>query len=463
MARAILSAHAPRYFVLAIAFSNTALPAFAAESDAKHVLADSIASNLPDGLSDPGGVRARLAESGITFAATYYGEVFGNVSGGFRRDEHYHGLLDVSTNIDLQKLIGWDGLTFHANLYRPHGTSITLENTGTIAAISHIEATPSTKLFEAWFEQSLFAGKALLRFGQLAADAEFATLDSSASFISSTFGWNTLMTDNLPNGGPIFPMATPGVRLRVEPTDNFVTMVALYNGDPVGPCDGDPQLCNKHGTDFRLSDPPLVMAEAAYSYVAGLPGTIKIGGWHSFETFEDQRFDANGTSLADPSSTGIARRYTGNSGIYGVLYQMLYRVPDADDKGIHLFSRVAASPEDRNQIDFYAEGGLAFSGLVPHRSSDVFAIGMAYTHISDRAAGLDRDTNLFLGTDGPVRNYELLLELSYTAEIMTGWTVRPDFQYYWNPGGHVADPTDTTGTEPIANTAVFGLRSTATY
>jgi hypothetical protein len=64
----------------------------------------------------------------------------GNATSGFEQGRHFHGLLDVSTNIDLQKPIGWNGQSFHINMYMPQGTSITLENVGTIAAVSHIEA-----------------------------------------------------------------------------------------------------------------------------------------------------------------------------------------------------------------------------------------------------------------------------------------------------------------------------------
>ena len=35
-----------------------------------------------------------------------------------------------------------------------------------------------------------------------------------------------------------------------------------------------------------------------------------------------------------------------------------------------------------------------------------------------------------------------MLEVSYTAQIVPGFYLQPDFQYFWNPGGHVADPND---------------------
>ncbi len=43
-----------------------------------------------------------------------------------------------------------------------------------------------------------------------------------------------------------------------------------------------------------------------------------------------------------------------------------------------------------------------------------------------------------------IPSFEGMLEVSYTAEIMQGFYVQPDFQYFWNPGGHSGDPEDPT-------------------
>jgi porin len=41
-----------------------------------------------------------------------------------------------------------------------------------------------------------------------------------------------------------------------------------------------------------------------------------------------------------------------------------------------------------------------------------------------------------------------------------GWTLQPDFQYIWNPGGNVPDDT---GTRPIKNATVLGVRTTISF
>ncbi len=418
----------------------------------------SIATSLPPGLADPGGVRAALARNGIEYGVSYTADVLGNVSGGVKQSTHYAGLVEAGVVVDLEKLAGWKGLTFHADMFQIHGSSISGVNLLSLAAVSNIEAYPSTRLFELWLEQKLLNDKLSIRFGQLAADAEFFIADGGGTFISSTFGWTTISSDNIPVGGPIYPIATPGVRLSFEPNDNLKLMAGLWNGDPVGPCpdDLDPGQCNEHGLDFRLKDPPLLILEAAYSYNkngTGLPGTIKIGGWRHFDDFDDLRLNDSGGLLANG---GDPLSHFGNRGIYAVIDQMLYRLPGDGDKGISIFGRVAGSPSDRNQIDVYADGGVVFTGFVPSRPNDVFGVAFAYSGISDDASGFDQDSGLSV-----IRDFESVLEVSYIAEIVPGFAVQPDFQYYWHPGGNVPDPNDPT--QAVPNAAVLGVRTVINY
>ena len=148
--------------------------------------------------------------------------------------------------------------------------------------------------------------------------------------------------------------------------------------------------------------------------------------------------------------------HAGNHGLYAMIDQMIYRVPGADPtSGISIFARIAGSPSDRNQIDFYADAGLVFTGMIPARPSDVVGIAFAYSRISNDAAGFDRDSGLAI-----VRNYESVLEISYTAEIAKGWMLQPDLQYFWNPGGNVPDET---GLRSVDNATVLGLRTSLSY
>ena len=449
----------------ALALSIVALAALASQAKAADdepvtgIPDPSIATSLP-GNGDPGGIRKSLAERGILYGANYTGDVNGNVSGGIKQGTHYVGLLELYSDVDLQKAMGLHGLSFHISGYQIHGTSISGENIGGLAAVTNIEAYPSTRLFELWFEQKLLDDKLSVRVGQVPVDAEFFASEAGGNFFNSTFGWTTISSDNLPVGGPIYPIPTPGVRVAYDPNDNLKLMAGLWNGDPVGPCpdDKDPGQCNTGGFDFRLKDPPLLVVEAAYTYNkdGGLTGTIKAGGWRHFGDFDDQRVDANGGLIGITGADPL--KHDGNHGLYAIIDQMLYKISPDGDRNISMSARIAGSPSDRNQIDFYADVAIVATGLFASRPSDVFGVALAYSGISDDAAGFDRDSGL-----SAVRNHETVLEVSYTAEILPGLTIQPDFQYYWNPGGNVPLDADNPTSKAIEDAAIFGMRTVVSY
>jgi len=92
--------------------------------------------------------------------------------------------------------------------------------------------------------------------------------------------------------------------------------------------------------------------------------------------------------------------------------------------------------------------------MIKSRPDDSFAIGFAYTGISNTVTGFDVDSGL------PVaRNYEALLEICYTMQLTTGWTIQPDFQYIWQPGGNVPDENGRV----VENAAVFGARTAISF
>jgi porin len=402
---------------------------------------------------DPGGVRQALARSGIEIGGAYYGEVFAN-SGGFKQGGKYDGVLELSLDADVHTLGFWKGLCFHTHGFQIHGQNITADNIGSLMPVSYLEATPATRLDELWLEQHMLNDKLAVRFGQLAADADFVISEGGGFFLNGTWGWAALMASDMPSGGPSYPLATPGVRAAVTPNDNFQLLVGLYNGDPAPPCASDnPQICNNNGLDFEFDDPPLLMVEAAYQYNRSgrLPGAVKVGGWNHFGDFVHQRFSSGGALIAVTGDPGMP--LNNNYGVYGIIDQLIWRLPGSEDRnGVALFGRVIGAPSDRNLVAFYADGGVTFSGMIPGRPDDALAIGFAYTGIFNEVRAYDSD----LG-EPVARNYEALLEICYTAQLASGWTLQPDFQYIWQPGGNV--PNDA-GTAAVANAAVVGLRTT---
>ena len=320
-----LKASAP----LAACRSSVLIPFDAAKADCQ--VTD---TGIPDDVAfklDVAGARQALANSGIALSGTYYGESFGNW-GGFKQGVTYDGLLDLHLDADMKKLGLWKGLCFHTNAYQIHGQSITADNILSLMAVSNIEATPATRLDELWFEQHMFNDRLAVKVGQLAADNDFILSDAWPYFLNGTWGWPSITASDLPSGGPAYPLATPGVLTTVTPNDKLSLLVGVYNGDPSSRCSSnDPQICNNDGLDFSLDSPPLLMVEGAYKYnqAQPLPGTLKLGGWNHFGTFEDLRFNSGRLPIAETGNPG--RPLDNDWGFYGIIDQLVWRVPGSKD------------------------------------------------------------------------------------------------------------------------------------
>jgi porin len=403
-------------------------------------------------------------KKGVKFAVTYIGEGLGNPTGGAKQGAAYEDRINFAADVDFEKLIELKQLTFHANVFQIDGGGLSRGALLNFLVVSGIEALPTTRLYEIWFEQK-WGTKLALRAGQLAADTEFMTAKYTDVFTNASLGWPAGFSLNMPSGGPSPPLAAMGTRLRADLTDNLSLIGGVFDGDAAGPGPDDPQLRDRYGVNFRVNDPPLVLAEAQFLWNGkkgdpGLDGKFKVGGWRHFGTFTDERFTASGVSLANPASGVVPANLSGDFGVYSVFEQKIYRVGQDDDRGVGIFARASYSPPDRNIVDLYADAGIEFIGLSDQRPKDKFGIAGGYARVSPWAQALDTDFQQLNGQGWPARSYEGLITAVYQYEVRAGFTLQPNFQYITHPGGGATNPLGINQPgKVLKDAAVFGLRT----
>ncbi len=444
------------------------------------------ASTAPDFLrqvTDWNGERAKLEQLGLKFTFTYFGDAFSNPVGGVKQGFGYDGRFGTIIDADLEKLLGWSGVTFHASIHQIHGTQFSATNLNNLMTVSGIEAPPSTRLFNLWLAEDI-SKQVNLRVGQFSAAQEFLVSQNANLFVNSTFGWPVLNAQDLPSGGPAYPEATPGARVQYSPTENVTVLAAIFNGDPAGPGPGNPVHRDPFGLAFRIQDPPFLIAEIDYSYgqkqrrgnanqegsrllavpfdgkATGLPGTIKLGVWLHTGQFADQQFNVQGMPLA---TGGAPLQHWGNYALYGVLDQTLWVSSDKSNPSLSMFLRGVVAPADRNLVDLYADGGLTFKGPITARPDDTVGLGVAYGHISSYAAANAAEMNAIIGRALPVLDFEAAIELTYQWVLRDGWYIQPDLQYIIHPGGNIPNPAVPGTVSPIPNALVLGTRMVAHF
>lgn len=385
---------------------------------------DFTAENLT---GDWGGQRGALAARGLDFRLHYTADLLGNRGGGMRRGWTHQGLAELGVVLDFERALGWPGGRAHVSALQIHGPSLTDRYVGAFATLSSIDAPPATRLFEAWFEQALFGDLASVRIGQMAVDQEFYLSDRAGHFVNATFGWPAIFAEALPGGGNAYPIATPGVRLRLgNEEDGLSFRLGVFNGDP------DPNGRNRSGTRFDLTGGTFVIGELSYAFAGALPGTYRLGAWHHSGRFEALR-------------TGESRRC--NHSFYAVADQTLWR-PDPDSmRGIGVFARVASVPGGRSTLDLAFDAGVTWQGVHPARPDDVLGLAVSVARLSNAARAAVPDPDPLL------RRRETVVELSYAAQVLPGLQVQPVGQLVFAPGG-----------EPERRrAAVIGLRANLAF
>ncbi len=374
---------------------------------------------------------------GLSFPLSYKGEVLGNPTGGYRQGAIYDGLLEAGVMMDLGKLANWQGATLTVDGLYPHGSSLTRNDVRDFNVLSNIDTVHSPRLYEAWVQQDLDGEKFSIRAGQLPIDSEFFISTNGALFINSAFGVLPSISQNV--NVAVYPVAAPGLRMRATPNDTWSVQGGVYDGNV-----GDLHETNRDGLRFNLNgrDGAFIIGEVDYTLhpplaadgkqvsAPVLSGTYKLGGFYDTADFSDD-------------TTG--RTHEGNYGFYFIMDQNVWQAPGSPGQGLQAFGRVSAAPGDRNQVEFYTDGGLDYTGLIPGRNQDVLGLGLSYTKMSN---GL-RDAQ-----GNPYQNhYEAIVELTYQAVVTPWLNVQPDIQYVFNPGA--------LGTQTDA--LVVGLRLNMTF
>ncbi|WP_321886579.1 carbohydrate porin [Paraburkholderia bannensis] len=397
-------------------------------------------------LGDIGGLRPWLGRYGLSLQLSETSEYLANLRGGLARGGDYDGLTTATVQLDTQKAFGLEGGLFNVSALNIHGRNLSSDKLGTLNTASGIEADDTTRLWELWYQQSFFNKRFDVKFGQQSIDQEFMASQYSALFVNTMFGWPGLPSYDMPSGGPAYPLADLGIRVRGQITPSLTALVGVFDGDPTGN-----NTSNQSGTNFNLHNGALYIGELQYAINQpsdgemvglgnqGLPGTYKIGFWYNNESFADERYDTT---------------HHGNYSFYAVADQMIWRPNPDEARSIGVFARVMGAPDDRNEVSVSANLGIVMKAPFKGRDDDSVGLGLAYIKISPQARAADIDSGFV------PRGSETALEATYQYQVTPWWLLQADAQYTFNAGAG-QNPNDQT--QALRNTFVVGVRTTVTF
>ncbi len=298
---------------------------------------------------------------------------------------------------------------------------------GNAQGVSNIEAPTSWRLYEAFAEHIVADGRLSVLVGLYDLNSEFDVLSAAELFLNSSFGVGAELAASSPQGPSIFPVTSPGLRLRLGlqlPSHyaGYLQAVVL-DGIP-----GDPDRPAGTHIVFGRNDGLLLVAEAGALVhpEAPLPDDspirlvsrlhehphhhkLALGFWYYTARF--QWLDAT-------------RTQRGNVGAYLLGESRLYR---EGSRTLWAFLRVGVAHPRVNRFGAYTGGGFSGRGWVPGRPNDRLGLALAAAHNSGAYRRLQRRQGI------PVYHTEWVLEGTYLLTLSNALHLQFDLQWVLHP------------------------------
>ena len=354
-------------------------------------------------LGDLFGFRQQLADRGISIDPVFTADFAANFRGGADTSgSAFLHTFNLYFTVNTESLFGHPGGTFYADLLTQNGQSPS-DETGDYALIDDLDYGGRTQVSEIWYEQKLFDDKVRIKLGKIDANTEFAYAENSFDF--SNGGLNYAFPNSQYNFMPTAPDPAFGGVVFVYPTDNFYAGGGIFDGALVEGYSSD------YGPSTLFGAPADLYFATEIGFLFGVnenPWRIAVGAVYHTGTFTE--FDG-GT-------------HDGNTGFYAVFDAKLWKENPGDkedEQGLGAFLGYNTANSDRTEVDQHFTSGLAWTGAIPGRDSDVTGIGASYSH--------------FAGGAGFEDTGELAVEAFYKVAITEFLSVKADLQYIKDPGG----------------------------
>ncbi len=413
---------------------------------------------------DLGGLRTRLQDRGIDINLDYLTENGGNVSGGRREAFASAGQVGLEINLDLGKLLGWQGAAFHSIVVNREGRNVSFDAIGddlaTVQEIYGGGGNVLAHLVYAYGEQSMLGNRLDLIAGWLPVGTFFASSPLYCDFMNVLFCGNPHPLPNYP-GEEDWPQASFGTQLRALINPRIYLQLGLFSVDP------DFGTGGGGSSGFAWADPRKsgvsIPVELGWVPVFGpqhLIGHYKVGYDHDTHRYADVLDNTRGLPQASFGGTFASED---RDDFYLLFDQMLLRQGPDPTNGIIVLGGWVHATQQVSPLTQHAFVATTTTGTSWGRPKDTLGASFQWIEMSgaftraeeialEQGGTLPDTVDGFGRAYGP-QNTEQMVELTYIAHVFHGVTLQPDFQYIIRPGA-------TTNTP---DAAVLGFRTNVNF
>ena len=375
------------------------------------------------------GGRERLLERGVDIDLQYLSDSLWNLRSPQRQRLASWNRVRGTVNLDLSRLTGAPGLTFHiTGLWQGGGNLGTY--LGAIANPSSMASGNTFRLDSYWIEERWVNERVIFRLGQFAGEDFYGTQHDGTSFILEPLGY---ALGNLGSTYESFdPPSTPAAELRVVPFQHLYVKSMVFAADRIpfahNPTGFVPQFRGAASTVSEVGWSPGQSASSvrAFDTIAqrhGHSGLYQFGG-----SFNPGKFQASGPTPI----------ISGNYLIYLMASQAVWRKDKESSVGLDLTAATDFTPSNRSHIDRQTTVGFRYNEPLPLRQHNTISLGYVLSQSSRQFPAVSSATPL---------QPENALELNGLVQVTRFITLQPVVERFLNVGGSTKQAT------------VFGFRS----
>lgn len=379
-----------------------------------------------------------LDDHGVEFRGFFRSAVFGVPAGGLREGTVVEEELRMGVNLDLEKLLGWDGLSLTGSIrWRDGENPANLAGSYGVFSPSPYQSGKGWRVMPFYASWSLKQETFLFRAGNINPYEFFLQMPLSTAFVNSAFSASKgLSGTGVPWSSSYASWGGFGqVRMARDWWVRGSASLAI-------PGQGDTR---NHGMNFLPDSESGLYAllETEYrprvffdSQGGLLPGKTGIGG----ACFGVERNSFDGEKSFVPHA------------FYAFAEQMIFREPGevraigekqtAATQGMHVFAMTNLSNPDYASLPFFVGGGLVYEGLLPGRPRDLLGVAFAWGEYSRAAALAEEQRGIKVHA-----TREAVLETDYRLALNRWAYAAPFLQFIMNP----------SGTGQIPNALVLGV------
>ena len=368
-------------------------------------------------LGDWKGNRGALAEKGLKFEANLLTDTAYLASGGRDdgQDPSTSAQLWLGTQLDMEKLADWDGVTLRAVMTARQGQSTSVRDLqANVGHLANVQGTfgrgnQDSRLTELSIEKKFKDQGLSIKAGRLGLGMDFNVMAcdfASTAFCAAQMGkWQGNIWMNT-------PVSQWGARIKQQISPEVAFQIGVYEFNPDngnGAQEGQGwSLDTKNADGVSI---PLEFVWTPKSFVNGLAGSYRLGGFYNTADDVKNQRDLITHEAEDRTFAG-----------WLAIEQQLSST-GSGRQGLHSFANFTWHDRVTNKVDNSQQIGLKYIGFFDGHDQDILGLAVNRVHINNRLSKELYDASA-----------EYNIELNYSYNVTPWFMLRPNLQYVVNPG-----------------------------